>query len=100
MTVMHRPGHHDSRPDEKANGDEGPPSAPTGAIVNTCGSRFLGGCLGGAVDGVSVGSLDELAGLEAGSGPYESDELGCVDRAPAGLRGLDEFECHGQPGGS
>ena len=24
MTVVHRPGHHDSRPDEKANGDEGP----------------------------------------------------------------------------
>jgi hypothetical protein len=49
---------------------------------------------------VSVGSLDELAGLEAGSGPYESDEVGCVDRAPAGLGGLDEYECHGQPGGS
>jgi hypothetical protein len=24
MTVVHRPGHHDSRPNEKANGDEGP----------------------------------------------------------------------------
>ncbi len=24
MTVVHRPGHHDSRPDEKANGNEGP----------------------------------------------------------------------------
>ena len=24
VTVVHRPGHHDSRPDEKANEDEGP----------------------------------------------------------------------------
>jgi hypothetical protein len=24
VTVVHRPGHHDSRPDEKANRDEGP----------------------------------------------------------------------------
>ena len=24
MTVVHRPGHHDSRPNEKANGDEDP----------------------------------------------------------------------------
>ena len=37
----------------------------TGAIVKTCGSRSL--CCG--VHGLAVGSFDELAGLEAGSGP-------------------------------
>jgi hypothetical protein len=52
---------------------------------------LLGGCLDGGVDEVSVGSLDELADLEAGSGPDEIDEVACVDRAAAGLRGLDEL---------
>ena len=50
--------------------------------------------------GLAVGSFDELAGLETGSGPDERDEVGCVDRPPAGLGGLDELERHRQPGGS
>ena len=44
-----------------------------------------------------VGSFDEFAGLEAGAGPDERDEVWGVDRAPAVLGGLDELECHGQP---
>jgi len=58
---------------------------------------LLGGCLGGRLDGVRVGSFDELAGLEAGRGPDQGDEVGCVHGAPAGLRGLDELERHRQP---
>jgi hypothetical protein len=45
---------------------------------------------------VFIGSFDELAGLEAGTGPDERDEVGRVHGAPAGLRGLDEFERHRQ----
>ena len=29
-------------------------------------------------------SFDELAAFEAGAGADEGDEVGCVDRAPAG----------------
>jgi integrase/recombinase XerD len=36
--------------------------------------------------------LDEAAVFEAGAGADERDELRCVDRAPAVLGGLDEFE--------
>nr|WP_043840802.1 hypothetical protein [Amycolatopsis taiwanensis] len=36
--------------------------------------------------------LDELAVVEASAGADNSDEVECVDRAPAGLGGLDEFE--------
>jgi hypothetical protein len=43
--------------------------------------------------------FDELAAFEAGAGADEGDEVGCVDRATAGLGGLDEFERHGQAGG-
>src|SRR6266536_3405072 len=45
------------------------------------------------------GSFDEAALVEAGAGAHERDELGCVDRAPPSLGGLDEFERHGQAGG-
>ena len=57
-------------------------------------------CLGGVGLGVVVGSFDELAGLEAGAGPDERDEVRGVDRAPAVLGGLDELECHGQSRGA
>jgi len=46
-----------------------------------------------------VGSFDELTGVEDGAGADEGDQVGCVDRTPAGLGGLDEFERHGQPRG-
>jgi hypothetical protein len=45
-----------------------------------------------------VGSLDEFAVLEAGAGSNQGDEVGCVDGAPPGLCGLDELECHRDPG--
>ena len=45
-----------------------------------------------------LGSFDELAGLEHGAGADERDQVGCVHGAPAGLGGLDELKCHGQPG--
>ena len=64
------------------------------AIVKTCGSRSL--CCG--VDGLAVGSFDELAGLEASPGPDERDEVGCVDRPPAVLGGFDELERHREAG--
>ncbi len=35
----------------------------------------------------------------AGPGADERDEVGCVDGAPAFLGGLDQLECHGDPGG-
>ena len=53
------------------------------------------GCLGAAR---GVGALDELAVAELRSGADERDQVRGVDTAPAGLRGLDELERHGQPG--
>jgi hypothetical protein len=47
--------------------------------------------------GLFVGSFYEFAVLEHGSGVNEGDQVGCVDRSPAGLRGLDELERHRQP---
>src|SRR4051812_23091787 len=52
------------------------------AIVKTCGSRVLGGCRWDLV----VGSFDQESVDEGRSGANEGDEMGCVDRAPAGLR--------------
>ncbi|GED83205.1 hypothetical protein TNCT6_02900 [Streptomyces sp. 6-11-2] len=46
------------------------------------------------------GALDELAAFEAGSGPDEGDEVGCVHGPPPGLGGLDELENHRQGGGA
>ena len=40
------------------------------------------GCFG---LGMFVGSFDELAALEAGTGADERDEVGCVDRTPVCL---------------
>ena len=40
--------------------------------------------LGCGVDGLAVGSFDELAGFEAGSGADEGDEVGWVHGAPPG----------------
>ena len=45
------------------------------------------------------GAFDELATLEGGAGADERDEVGCVDGAPAFLGGVDQLECHGDPGG-
>ena len=47
-----------------------------------------------------IGSFNELAGLEAGTGPNKRDEVGRVRGAPAGLRGLDEFKHLRQARGS
>ena len=47
-----------------------------------------------------VGSFDLFAVGEGDAGADEGDEVGCVDGAPAGLGGLDEFERHGDAGGS
>jgi len=44
--------------------------------------------------------FDEFAVLEFRSGADEGDQVWGVDRAPAGLGGFDEFECHGDPGSS
>ncbi|GAA5033366.1 hypothetical protein GCM10023317_85220 [Actinopolymorpha pittospori] len=56
--------------------------------------RFLGGCWS------VVGAFDEVAVDEAaGPGADEGDEVGCVDRPPPGLGGLDELEGHGQAAG-
>ena len=57
------------------------PAFGEGAIVKTCGWGLLGG--GGW--GVVVGAFDESAGFEAGACADESDEVRCVDRAPAAL---------------
>lgn len=40
--------------------------------------------------------LDEDAVAEHRAGPDEGDQLGCIDRPPAVLGGLDEFERHRQ----
>lgn len=42
---------------------------------------------------------NEAAAFEAGPGADERDEVGCVDGAPAFLGGVDQLECHGDPGG-
>lgn len=60
---------------------------------------LLGGLLGSRVAGVGVGWFDELAVDECGAGAEKRDEVEGVDRAPAGLGGLDELVGHGQPGG-
>ena len=54
--------------------------------------------LGCGVGGLAVGSFDEFAGLEAGSGADERDEVGCVHGAPAVLGGFDELERHREAG--
>src|SRR5438270_6051366 len=43
-------------------------------------------------------AFNELAAFEAGPGADERDEVGCVDGAPAFLGGVDQLECHGDPG--
>lgn len=48
--------------------------------------------------GSVVVSVDEDTFLEASSGADESDEVGCVDRTPPGLSGLDELERYRDPG--
>lgn len=45
---------------------------------------------------MSLRALDEFAVLEDRAVADEGDEVGCSDRAPAFLGGLDEFEHHGQ----
>jgi len=47
-----------------------------------------------------VGSFDEFAVLEPRASADQGDQVGCVDRAPAGLGGLDEFEGHRHAGGA
>jgi hypothetical protein len=46
-----------------------------------------------------VGSLDELVAVEGGAGADEGNEVGCVDRAPTVLGGLEELEGHSQASG-
>ena len=46
------------------------------------------------------GSFDQLAVDEEGAGADKGDQVGCVDRAPAGLCGLDEPEGHGDACGA
>ena len=43
---------------------------------------------------VLIGSFDEDALLEPGSCSHERHQVVCVDRAPPGLSGLDQFERH------
>ena len=45
-----------------------------------------------------VGSFDQVAVGEAGSGADEGDEVGRVHRTPPGLGGFDELERHRQAG--
>jgi hypothetical protein len=49
---------------------------------------------------VSLGTFDEVAAFEAGSGADEGDEVGCVHGSPACLGGLDAFEDHRESGGA
>src|SRR5256714_13874892 len=44
-------------------------------------------------------AFDELPAGERGTGTDEGDEVGCVDRAPAGLGGFDELKRHREAGG-
>ena len=44
------------------------------------------------------GSFDELAVDEHRAGADEGNQMRCVDRTPAVLRGLDELERHREPG--
>ena len=45
-----------------------------------------------------AGSFDEFAVGEGGAGADERDQVRGVDRAPAGLGGLDELERHRHAG--
>jgi hypothetical protein len=55
--------------------------------------------LGGFGSRGFVGSFDELAVDEYRAGTDQCDQVRCVDRSPPVLRGLDELERRGQPGG-
>jgi hypothetical protein len=48
----------------------------------------------------ALGAFDEVAAFEAGSGPDEGNEMGCVHGSPAALGRLDQLEDHSQGGGS
>src|SRR5665647_839640 len=78
------------------NGHRPPPGIHR-AIVKSCGWGCSGGCLGGECGGFT---FEEFALLEACAGADQGDQVGCVDRAPAVLGGLDELERHRDPGGS
>jgi hypothetical protein len=67
--------------------------------VDSGGGRLTRGAVGG-LGGLEYGvAFNGLAAFEAGPGTDEHDEVGCVDAAPAFLGGLDQLECHGDPGG-
>ncbi len=68
-------------------------------IVNTCGSRSLGGFRLGRLGGLVLGSFDELAVDECRVGADERDQVGGVDHAPAALGGLDQLEGHREGSG-
>ena len=53
----------------------------------------------GRLGGLVLGSFDELAVDEGRPGADERGQVGCVDRSPAALSGLDELEGHRQGGG-
>lgn len=47
-----------------------------------------------------VVSFDQHALVEGRAGSDEGDQVGCVDRAPAALGGLNELVGHGDSGGA
>jgi hypothetical protein len=55
---------------------------------------------GGFWLGLVVGSFDEFASFEDGAGADEGDQLGCGDRPPEVLGGLQQLERQGPAGGS
>src|SRR5262245_7932413 len=67
-------------------------------VVQIGGSESSGRLLTGRRFGGPVGSFDEFAVDEGGAGADESDQVGCVHRAPAVLGRLHGLEGHGQPG--
>ncbi len=44
-----------------------------------------------------VEAFDEFAVEEQGTGADQGDQVGCVDRAPAGLGGFDELKAMASP---
>jgi hypothetical protein len=85
---------------EQLVAEHAPPRVLLVAIDDTDGGgRLNRGVLGGLGGLEYVVAFNELAAFEAGPGADERDEVGRVDGAPAFLGGLDQLECHGDPGG-
>jgi hypothetical protein len=75
-------------------------SAPSGAIVNSCGRDFCLGCDGPSLYNVQLGlgwpPLLQFAVNERGAGSHEWDQFGSGYLVPAGLGGVEELVGHGQ----